>query len=116
MTTLNTIRDYNDEKIKRAKILLSSGDEKKIETYLQEINLTALYVRDNYPDVKNVVSDFEMWLAMTKDVLNHSVNFMQLIFTPEEIADVLAMCDNVSEMRSYWEEVMMVSSITKALT
>ena len=116
MTKLNTIKDYNNEKIKRGKILLSSGDEKKIETYLQEIKVTALHIRDNYPDVTNVVSDFEMWLAMTKDILIHSVNFMQLIFTSEEVTKILAMCDNVSEMRSYWEELTMVSSITKALT
>lgn len=105
MTTLNTMQDYDKETTKRANVLLSTGDETKIETYFQEINVVSQHMRDNYPDVSSIVKDFEQWMAMTKDVLSHSTSFMTLIFTPEEIAGVLVMCDDIPTMRSYWEEM-----------
>ena len=106
MTTLNNMQDYNRETAKRATVLLSNGDEAKIEEYFKELKVASLHIRDNYPDTLTVVKDFKSWTAMTKDVLNHSVGFMQLIFTPEEITDILAACDDTQGMYAYWEEVI----------
>lgn len=105
MNTLNTMQDYDKETTKRATALLSSGDETKIEAYFQELNVVSQHMRDNYPDMSSIIKDFEQWMAMTKDVMIHSTSFMALIFTPEEIAGVLVMCDDIPTMRSYWEEI-----------
>ena len=106
MKTLNTMQDYNNETTSRATVLLTSGDEVKIEQYFKELKVASLHIRDNYPDTLTVVKDFKSWSAMTKDVLTNSVNFMKLIFTPEEITDILAMCDDEQMMHAYWEEVI----------
>lgn len=105
MTKLNTIKQFDKETTKRSNILLSSGDAVKIEQYSNEVALVTKYARDNYPNIADVVKDFKSWTAMTKDVLNHSTNFMKLIFTPEEIADVLVAFDNHQGMKTYWEEI-----------
>lgn len=106
MTKLNTMQDYNNETAKRATALLSSGDEVKIESYFEELAVVGKYIHDNYQNIADVVKDFELWSEMTKDVLNRSTSLMGLIFTPEEIVSVVAMCDDIPTMRSYWEEVM----------
>ena len=106
MNNLNTMKDYEKETTKRTNALLSSGDETKIEAYYQGVEVAAQHMRDNYPDAMSVIKDFEQWMAMTKDILTHSTSFMALIFTPEEVADVLAMCDDITKMRSYWEEIL----------
>ena len=100
------MQDYNNETTSRATVLLTSGDEVKIEQYFKELKVASLHIRDNYPDTLTVVKDFKSWSAMTKDVLTNSVNFMKLIFTPEEITDILAMCDDEQMMHAYWEEVI----------
>ena len=105
MTKLNTIKQFDKETTKREQALLSSGDAVKIEQYNNELVVVNKFARDNYPNIADVAKDFKSWSAMSKDLLNHSTNFLKLIFTPEEIADVLVAFDNHQGMKTYWEEI-----------
>lgn len=106
MTTLNTIKQFNELVAMRAGEIFKADDAAKIEQYTVLASKAADYIVENYPAMESVIKDYNSWKAMCKDVNLQSMRVLELLLTEEEIQQLVVMLDNDEALFTYWTETM----------
>lgn len=106
MTTLTTIKQFNELAALRVSETFKTGDKDKIEQYMVMASKATDYIISNYPSMETVINDYDLWKAMCRDVNLNSMDTLSLLFSEDELQQIVDMLDNEEALFSYWKETM----------
>lgn len=106
MTTLTTIKQFNELAALRVSETFKTGDKDKIEQYMVMASKATDYIISNYPSMETVINDYDLWKAMCRDVNLNSMDALSLLFNEDELQQIVDMLDNEEALFSYYKETM----------
>ena len=106
MTTLTTIKQFNELAALRVSETFKTGDKDKIEQYMVMASKATDYIISNYPSMETVINDYDLWKAMCRDVNLNSMDTLSLLFNEDELQQIVDMLDNEEALFSYYKETM----------
>lgn len=106
MTTLTTIKQFNELVALRVSEIFKTGDKEKIEQYMVLASKTTDYIIGNYPSMEVIIKDYGQWKAMCRDVNLNSADTLKMLFSKDELQQYVEMLDNEEALFSYWKETI----------